>query len=329
MPQGSRFEDLTLADLWGALKDVSLFGLEVPTSGSELGRSTAHFVPLLSAMKLFTRCDGSIREQRSRCAPSPPRLVAYAWWTILGGNERFMMYSWTLLKVLFLVWQPRQCLTLPVYCSGGPGMVRCRYRGNHSYWPQEMNMLACSYAKRLPWERMPLYHEIHALANQRPSRFMPQPQALLNTPLCRMHPCSWFAIWWQPLYRIPDMPLDAKFLVYYTFELFEGPCTPHKLHVAGMLSGGVEVLNSESSSASGEHWLRVQDSSSEQGETCMHKLQEYLKFLHTGAKQLTCNCDHAIETYTPNGTLHEDEGHKDFIFLQRGRLGLANSAANG
>lgn len=66
MPQNKTFADLTLCDVWDTLKDASLFGLEIPTCGSILGRSTAYFVPLLSAMKLFTK--SSVPSKPSRCA---------------------------------------------------------------------------------------------------------------------------------------------------------------------------------------------------------------------------------------------------------------------
>jgi hypothetical protein len=32
-----------------------------------------------------------------------------------------------------------------------------------------------------------------------------------------VHPASWFAVAWYPVYRIPDAPLTARFLTFYSF----------------------------------------------------------------------------------------------------------------
>ena len=69
IPPGKTFQDLTLADVWSTMRDASLSGLDVPTCGSVLGRSSAYFVPLLSAMKLFTRGPN----RRRKADEAPPR----------------------------------------------------------------------------------------------------------------------------------------------------------------------------------------------------------------------------------------------------------------
>ena len=199
-----------------------------------------------------------------------------------------------------------------------------------------MDLIASHHAQHLPWDRQPLYHELQSMANQAPSDLMPDPCKLMQTPLHLMHPSSWICVWWQPLYRIPDMPLDAKFLVYYSFEAVWNPPPPDhpmpfQLHITGLLTGGVEVHSSDGGASSGERWLQVPRNGDEDQDT-MHqhtmlegKLQELLAHLHTRAQQLTCNCDHAVEIFAKDGSVHEDEGHKDFQFLQRGRLGMSNS----
>jgi hypothetical protein len=199
-----------------------------------------------------------------------------------------------------------------------------------------MDLLAVHHAQLRPWERMPLFHELQAMATQPATERVPDPEMLLTTPLHRIHPSSWICVWWQPLYRIPDMPLDAKFLVYYSFEGVWNPPPPpnpipFQLHISGLLTGGVEVHSSDGAAASGERWLQVPCSGEEDPDTMSQhtmlegKLQELLAHLHTRAQQLTCNCDHSVEIIGKDGAVHEDEGHKDFNFLQRGRLGLGSS----
>jgi Protein of unknown function (DUF789) len=72
--------DMTLADLWEWFEQPSLFGLPVRTTGSTLGESVAFFVPLLSAMRLYTSCGATA----SSPAPAQPgqahaRCKAHNW----------------------------------------------------------------------------------------------------------------------------------------------------------------------------------------------------------------------------------------------------------
>lgn len=91
LPQDKSFADLSLSDVWNTLKDASLFGLEIPTCGSVLGRSTAYFVPLLSAMKLFTKTDSVSNAARYATYCSLPaslllHIDALAPWHLLSSS---------------------------------------------------------------------------------------------------------------------------------------------------------------------------------------------------------------------------------------------------
>jgi hypothetical protein len=44
---------------------------------------------------------------------------------------------------------------------------------------------------------------------------------LMGTKLSEVHPASWFAVAWYPVYRIPDAPLTARFLAFYSFSQLE------------------------------------------------------------------------------------------------------------
>jgi Protein of unknown function (DUF789) len=195
-----------------------------------------------------------------------------------------------------------------------------------------MFVLANYYARKLPWDRRPMYDELKHLKAEAPSSCLPIPSALFSTPLSNIHPCSWFAVWWQPLYRIPDMPLDVKFLTYYSFEsvhrLF---CNPprrkqsYDIPVTGLLCGGVQA---QSASAEGdEHWLRPRsedgsvhstgDLTQDPEAAFVMELNQLLK----AAVQLTCDCRHDIVYLDKGGHEFEEDAHKDFAFLQRGRFG--------
>lgn len=120
------------------------------------------------------------------------------------------------------------------------------------------------------------------------------------------------------------MPLDAKFLVYYSFEAVWNPPPPDhpmpfQLHLTGLLTGGVEVHSSDGGASSGERWLQPRNAE-ETNTKYQGVLQELLSHLHSRAQQATCNFDHAVEIVANDGSLLDDEVHKDFNFLQRGRM---------
>lgn len=117
------------------------------------------------------------------------------------------------------------------------------------------------------------------------------------------------------------MPLDAKFLAYYTFENLNVPNEISML-IAGLLSGGVEV-HAGDAGATSERWLHLPSGS--QNGPVQSKLDEYIRHLHSQAQRLSCNCEHYVEIIAKEGSTYDDEmDHKDFVFLQRGRLGPAS-----
>jgi hypothetical protein len=73
----------------------------------------------------------------------------------------------------------------------------------------------------LPFYREPLSLQLEAMAaappgvahGGRPPAVGP---ALADARLVDLHPASWFAVAWYPVYRIPDAPLTARFLCFYS-----------------------------------------------------------------------------------------------------------------
>eukprot|EP00884_Botryococcus_braunii_P014640 jgi/Botrbrau1/23177/Bobra.0041s0028.1 len=60
--------------------------------------------------------------------------------------------------------------------------------------------------------RQPFFEAMHNLLKGDASA------ALLNLNVEKLHPASWFAIRWHPLYRIPEAPLHAEFLTFHSFQ---------------------------------------------------------------------------------------------------------------
>lgn len=87
---------------------------------------------------------------------------------------------------------------------------------------------------------------------------------LMATRLLDVHPASWFAVAWYPVYRIPDAPLTARFLAFYSFaqlqEVLQGalgspaldPAAPCQLGGLPLPVVGLKWYNTFS-----ERWLDV------------------------------------------------------------------------
>jgi hypothetical protein len=128
------------------------------------------------------------------------------------------------------------------------------------------------------------------------------------------------------------MPLEAKFLIYYSFkhifnQLQQASLPTLQLPVAGMLSGAVEVHASMQGSPMDEQWMQIYSAAgtgahAQQKLYEQHRASAMLRDLHIVAQQLTCNCQKDMLVWKLDGAYLEDESHGDFTFLQRGRLGI-------
>lgn len=92
---------------------------------------------------------------------------------------------------------------------------------------------------------------------------------LLNTRLADLHPSSWFAVAWYPVYRIPDAPLTARFLAFYSLapllEALSGAAAvAEERRASGWAGGGgpsgltalrLPVAGLRWYNLMGEHWL--------------------------------------------------------------------------
>jgi hypothetical protein len=90
------------------------------------------------------------------------------------------------------------------------------------------------------WERPPLAQHADELIcshGDAGSRAVPSPAALRQLPLHSVHPSSWFAVLWHPLYRIPDADLQARFITYHSFGDGATACGNMRRSAAVRLAG--------------------------------------------------------------------------------------------
>jgi hypothetical protein len=78
-------------------------------------------------------------------------------------------------------------------------------------WPSHMKRSFSWSAKNHVGERLPLYQQIMELCEDEGMKHV-----LTSSKIADVHPYSWFAVAWYPLYRIPEAPLTARFLTFHS-----------------------------------------------------------------------------------------------------------------
>ncbi|PKA52149.1 hypothetical protein AXF42_Ash014086 [Apostasia shenzhenica] len=72
-----------------------------------------------------------------------------------------------------------------------------------------------------PQQRRPLFDKINQLVYESSNcSFSGDPSKLKSLNLKDVHPASWYAVAWYPIYRIPDGSFRAAFLTYHSFGSF-------------------------------------------------------------------------------------------------------------
>jgi hypothetical protein len=78
-------------------------------------------------------------------------------------------------------------------------------------WPRHMRRVYSWGAKNHVGERLPLYQQVTELCGAEGLN-----HALSSSKVSQLHPYSWFAVAWYPLYRVPEAPLTARFLTFHS-----------------------------------------------------------------------------------------------------------------
>ena len=126
------------------------------------------------------------------------------------------------------------------------------------------------------------------------------------------------------------MPLDTKFLTYYSFDgvykkLQSG--SPHasiSIAICGLLHSALQSAPGDTGQALQEDWLWQYPEQLPPWEPnaqarAAERAQQQLRNLHTVAQKLVCDCNMDIRVEEADGRIRETEPHGDFSFLQRGR----------
>ncbi|KAL4448173.1 hypothetical protein ABPG75_005392 [Micractinium tetrahymenae] len=176
VPPPSGLQDLTLADLWRWYEGPSTVGCEVATIGGPRGPATAYYLPYLSAVQLFVPATAN---DEAAVAAAVAAAAAQPGDGSPGSGQ-----------------PPPQLLSYPNGLDSWPERMRPAVQ-----WGEAANMR----------DRVPLHSRLLDLCGQGGEE-----HPLMATRIADLHPFSWFAVAWYPLYCVPEAPLSARFLTFHT-----------------------------------------------------------------------------------------------------------------
>ncbi|KAJ0983591.1 hypothetical protein J5N97_011846 [Dioscorea zingiberensis] len=199
-----------LQDVWNWYEKSSSYGLEVKaeikqnTKGMEnkVASFQSHFVPLLSAVQLF----GCSRNQGNFCSKMD-EVEGTAQNTFLTVSCPEPAVDMSVSD--FLDSMANYMRLVDMASSGGKDCCDTL---------DDPEVIFEYFEHGRPHERKPLCAKIKELIEAGTSN--PQvygdPTKLENMYLQDLHPASWFAVAWYPIYRIPEGTLHAAFLTYHS-----------------------------------------------------------------------------------------------------------------
>ncbi|GAB4817490.1 hypothetical protein N2152v2_004536 [Parachlorella kessleri] len=203
LPPGGDFAEMTLADVWRFYEVPSMFGQEVVTLGGPRGPAASYYLPYLSAVQLF--CSGAEPGTgNSSCAPAAADVGSEG----SAAQDHFPPHQQP----------PQQQQQQPVFS----------FPGGLEEWPEHMHLQYQWFAGGHVGERVPLDPHLDALCGSSSGSVLvarDSSHPLLATRIVDLHPYSWFSVAWYPIMRIPEAPLDARFLTYHSLaSLWELAC---------------------------------------------------------------------------------------------------------
>lgn len=133
---------------------------------------------------------------------------------------------------------------------GSKSLYVCDVEG----WPRHMHLMCEHLEEEPPFNRMPMYDMLQMLSEQEPLAGGPGEQ-LRTLPIADLHPASWYAVAWYPVYRIPDAPLTTRFLTYHSIGSIFSILQAGKegLPAPGMLP--LQVVGVKWNNMQNERWL--------------------------------------------------------------------------
>ncbi|KAL5545317.1 hypothetical protein UlMin_009101 [Ulmus minor] len=258
--------NVSLGCLWQWYEKHGNYGLEIRAEdyentkrlGADRFSFRAYFVPYLSAVQLFRNRDQSVDTDNVVSSP--------------GTCEKASnVCHLPILPILFP--QPRKDLESFAPCLNQVGSPEPSSSSAHDVAPLQSAESALSSDAELlleyfetdqPQQRRPLYEKIKELVRgDGPSqhKVYGDHTILDSIKLNDLHPRSWYAVAWYPIYRIPEGNLRAAFLTFHSLgHLIRGTGSATFDSEVGKNCIVAPVVGLQSYNAQGECWFQLRRS---------------------------------------------------------------------
>ncbi|KAL6753153.1 hypothetical protein V8C86DRAFT_2733645 [Haematococcus lacustris] len=240
-PVAQALRSLTLDAVWRFYAEPSVYGREVYTLGGARGPSLCYFVPYLSAIQLFTaaspRDPGTSRLYVSDTEGWPKHMhLRFEHFETELPFNRYPLYEHIslLARQQAAAAAPRtttSTTTAPAPATSPESESLTQAPGQHRQLAGSTQGGGDSSASssRPPSRGPSLDAGSGGPASSSTPGLGPGPAQLADPQagsgggvlhamhIADLHPASWYAVAWYPVYRIPDAPLNARFLTFHSF----------------------------------------------------------------------------------------------------------------
>lgn len=212
--------DIPLKNIWQWYEEPGNYGLEVKAQdlqhSARLGIDgdlfRAYFVPYLSGMQLF----GFSRASPTHCMD------------VQNSAEMIRNTMYGNLPILSTL-LPKPAIaddsTIPEYLGSSSDL--CAHYEKHvcscDATSENIYLLFEFFEFEQPHQRRPMFEKIKELTRSgvdSSSQHSGDPCILNSLKIGDLHPASWFAVAWYPIYRVPEGQLRAAFLTYHSLGRF-------------------------------------------------------------------------------------------------------------
>lgn len=234
-----RVADVPLSTLWQWYEEPSCYGLEVKltehtrftVSESVENQFQAFFVPYLSGMQLFG-WSSKMRTTRQKDAETAQEVNSFD-----SSFLRQPIFSILLPKPktdddIYVNEHVRKSVGSSQYALGNESGLESGEFGSISdrlrHCGCEVELLYEFFEGEKPQQRRPLNERIKELVMGQvapESCSVGDARLLDSVKIGELHPSSWFAVAWYPIYRIPDGTFRSAFLTYHSLSSLQSVCS--------------------------------------------------------------------------------------------------------
>ncbi|KAK8969182.1 hypothetical protein KSP40_PGU016387 [Platanthera guangdongensis] len=302
--------NISLKSLWQWYEKPGSYGLEVKVddlysnrSRTGLSKFCAYFVPYLSAVQLFAQSGSPSHHPNNEIEEG-----------LVGTCEACK----TSKSITSLASLPIFSKLLPQPHKKDKGLPSSGKR-------EEFNSSICSkqiadelifeyFDSDQPQHRRPLFNMIQEMIrgdSLSSCHFFGDPSKLGSLKLKELHPASWYAVAWYPIYRIPDGSFRAAFLTYHSFGHFvsRSSSSTTKGCITSVLS---PVVGLQSYNAQGECWFEPKILNFEADASSSESPLEILKGRLQSLERTACTMSRAT---VRKGNLESTNRHPDYEFF--------------